>query len=145
MRSITIVAISAFLLILGSSSGCGRSRQNPVDPTKPNLDGAARQVLNNEVAFRIRNTIHPTGVGGTLEAIDIKPEGSGVEVHISVSWKGGLTSRPYATRILWRFNKEDHLGSDIIADDSPIPAAEANKRELDNYLRGLMPSIRQRL
>ena len=96
---------------------------------------AVKDTVDDSVALKIRQFLHPTGKGGELKSVTTEADGEGMLAMIAVSWRGGKSGSAYTTTIQWRFTKSSHVSSTVDSDTVPIKAREANKNQMDDYLR----------
>jgi len=96
---------------------------------------AVKAKVDDSVALKIRQLLHPTGKGGELKSVTAEVDGDGVLAMIAVSWQGGFSGGAYTTTIRWRFTKSEHISSTVDSDTAPIKAKEANKNQMDDYFR----------
>jgi hypothetical protein len=96
---------------------------------------AVKAAVDDSVALKIREILHPTGKGGELKNATTEVDGDGILATIAVSWRGGVSGNGYTTIVRWRFTKSAHISSSVDSDTAPIKAKEANKIQMDDYLR----------
>ena len=96
---------------------------------------AVKDTVDDSVALKIRQFLHPTGKGGELKSVTTEADGDGMLAMIAVSWRGGKSGSAYTTTIRWRFTKSSHVSSNVDSDTALIKAKEANKNQMDDYLR----------
>ena len=96
---------------------------------------AVKAKVDDSVALKIRQFLHPTGKDGELKSVTAETDGDGVLAMIAVTWRGGVSGSAYTTTIRWRFTKSAHVSSTVDSDTAPIKAKEANKTQMDDYLR----------
>jgi len=92
-------------------------------------------LLNEAVAARVREYVHPQGKGGEFNSVSVETDGTGVLVRMPVEWTGGILGTTYTTVVRWRLTEGSHLGSGIESDDAPLSTSNARKVRLDDYLR----------
>jgi hypothetical protein len=109
-----------------------------------NAAKAVKAKVDDGVALKIRQILHPTGKGGELKSVTTEADGDGLLALIAVSWRGGKSGSAYATTIRWRFTKSSHVSSAVDADTALIKAREANKNQMDDYLRQkVYPTVKE--
>ena len=96
---------------------------------------AVKAKVDDSVALKIRQLLHPTGKGGELKNITSEADGDGILAMIAISWRGGVSGTAYTTTVRWRFSPSAHVSSNVDSDTAPIKAREANKIQMDDYLR----------
>jgi hypothetical protein len=96
---------------------------------------ALKAKVDDSVALKLRQILHPTGKGGELKNITSEADGDGILAMIAISWRGGVSGTAYTTTVRWRFSPSAHVSSNVDSDTAPIKAREANKIQMDDYLR----------
>jgi hypothetical protein len=96
---------------------------------------ALKAKVDDGVALKIRQIIHPTGKGGELKSVTTQVDGEGILAMIAISWRGGASGTGYTTTVRWRFTASAHVSSNVDSDTAPIKAREANKNQMDDYFR----------
>ena len=93
---------------------------------------AVKAKVDDGVALKIRQFLHPTGKGGELKSVTAEADGDGMLAMIAVTWRGGKSGSAYTTTIRWRFTKSSHVSSNVDSDTAPIKARQANKDQMDD-------------
>jgi hypothetical protein len=122
-----------------------------VHPWTDRADAQITDMLNGEtgpvVAQSIQRITHPTAGGASLVGFEVRHVGIALSLRITVRYAGGLGAEHTMT-VVWNFNDREHIVARVLSDNSPIPVAAANARQLDSYFRDeiyptLMSNLRE--
>jgi hypothetical protein len=126
----------------GSVQGDPGATSAPSGPSWQERAGEAVTAMLNgasgpAAAQSIQHIAHPTGGGASLAGFTVRHAGKNLSVRLTVDWSGGFGAN-HTTVVVWTFNRNEHVGAQVLSDNSPIPIASSNAGQLDNYFRNEM-------
>jgi hypothetical protein len=106
---------------------------------------AVNSIIDRSVAEDIRIITHPNGRNGRLAVSPkITVEGSGLSVHINISWEGFTNYITYTTIINFIFVEKGFVSCSVEYENSIIPMSGSTKSNLENYIsKQLYPRIKK--